>query len=262
MKHSFKNISLWNKVLLLFVFVIVGYYIFVVAIAPLRKLNDFKNEAINDSIYFNQNKEIIKNLELTELLKKKAFFEAQIAIAGNDSINLVVNLNDSTINLMLKGVNIHVSKISKIQKDKFFDVLHPLAFAKIFSKPLILESEFSTIVKEPIVIKKAPKNEEEAIAMATVPEKPALQPGYFSMQLSSGINLILIQNEFISDEEKQVLKKFKKDLRNQKIKNKIDGLLKPQNTNYIPTIVLSLSSEEISSIYRAIPYKANIVITY
>ena len=73
---------------------------------------------------------------LRNTVRDIAYMEAYIAMAKDDSIGLILNLPDSIIGLVLKGVIIHSSKIKSISNDGFFNALDICAYKNLFSIPV------------------------------------------------------------------------------------------------------------------------------
>ena len=251
-----------SKTILVILLAITIMYILVVSSAPLRRLSTLKKQVYNDSIFYARNNSILKNSNLFELAKTKSRKEAELILAQKDTFGLVVDIKDSTIWLMLKGVQIHGAKIKGFEQDRFFKALNPLVFTCLFSKPLRTKQEFSSIVKEPIIIKKAPKDTIEAINNAFMPDTLIQNPAYFRLDLENRFRLILVQKDFLTLDEKKVEKQFKQDILKRKIADNARCFMPWKKAVYTPTLVLYLNANEIRSIYRSIPENALVILTY
>jgi hypothetical protein len=251
------------KALRIFFYIVIGiaifFYLSVIITAPIRKINELNRIATSDSVFMKKSKAIAKYSGLLPLVKEKAFKEAQLILANQDSIGLIINFKSNTASLMLKGVEIQSSKIVTYQKDKIFDGIDAPAFRKLFSKPLYTIQTFSTFVKEPIVVKKAPKDSIEAMKMMTLPVLPPIEPAYVSYDLDRGFKLIMIQDSINTIEEKLIDKQFKADLRKQIYNDIFSNFTDLKNPKYTPTVIIKLSGRDVRSIYRALPVKASIV---
>jgi hypothetical protein len=254
------------KALRIFFFSIVGVgillYLTITTAAPLRKIDDLNKIATSDSVFMNKYKAIATYPKLLPLVKEKAHKQAQITLAQGDSIGLILNFKEKKASLMLKGVEIHSSQIISYTKDKVFDGIKSPAYRKIFTDPIHNISEYTTVIKEPIVYKKAPKDTIEAMKMLTLPVAPELEPAYVNFDLEYGFKLILVQNEWITDAEKEIEKKYKLDVRKQYINNTLGTALSFKNSTYTPTITVVLTNKEVRAIYRALPQKASIVMLF
>ncbi|MBN2806097.1 MAG: hypothetical protein JXR22_05520 [Prolixibacteraceae bacterium] len=249
------------RLMVLALLVLVIYTVLVVS-APLRSLHALKHEALTDSVFYEHNKAILEEQSLYELSKTKAVMDAQLVLAVKDTFGIMINLKDSTLSLMFKGINVHSATIYDYRKDPFFDAIHPLAYVKIFSKPLRTMLEYSTIVKEPIIVKKAPKDTLEAIQNAYQPDTLIQNPTYMRLELERNFHLLLVQKNFETDEEKLVEREFLRDMRQQRRHNIIRSFTHPGKASYTPYMVLYLDPEELRSTYRATPEDVLVIIHY
>jgi hypothetical protein len=254
------------KALRVIIYIVIGlaviFYLVVTIAAPIRKVNELNKIATSDSVFMKKSKAIAKYNGLLPLVKEKAYKEAELNLSQQDSIGLIINFRNSTASLMLKGVEIQSSKIVNYKRDKVFDGLEAPAFRKLFSKPLHNTHDYSTFVKEPIVIKKAPKDTIEAMKMATLPVLPPVEPAYVSYDLDRGFKLIMMQDSINTEDEKILEKKFKKDLSSQIYNDIFSGLLDLKTPKYTPTVVIRLSGRDVRSIYRALPVKSSFVFIF
>jgi hypothetical protein len=249
-----------TKKFLLFLAVVAGlYYLTVTVSAPLRKINQLNSYATNDTVFMSKNSDIVGKKGILPLVKEESYKQAQITLAKQDSISLVINFKDSTALLMLKGVEIHASKIIDFKNDKIFKGINAPAFRKIFSKPLHNITEYSTVIKEPIVVKKAPKDTIEALETMAMPDTIIPEPAYVSFGLEHGFRLILVQENWVSEDEKKTQRKFKSDVRKQIISDNIKSLYTFKEPCYTPTVIIVLNAREVRSIYRALPWNASFV---
>lgn len=249
----------WIMVLALLVVVL---YSILIAAAPIRRLGEIKRDAVSDSVFYTMNKAILEERTLFEMAKTKAALDAQLMLAVKDTFGIIINLNDSTLSLLFKGINVHSAKIYDFQKDPFFDALHPLAYLKLFSKPLRTQLEYSTIVKEPIIVKKAPKDTLEAIQNAYQPDSLVQNPTYMRLELEQNIHVLMVQKQFETEQEKAVEREYKRDLRQQRRHDVMRSLTHPGQAVYTPQLVLYLDPDELRSAYRAVPEDALVIFQY
>jgi hypothetical protein len=254
------------KIFRVFLYVIIGlavlFYLAVTVAAPIRKVNELNKIATSDSVFMKKSKAIAKYSGLLPLVKEKAYKEAELILAQQDSIGLIINFRNSTASLMLKGVAIQTSKIVEYKRDKIFDGIEAPAFRKLFSRPLHNTHDISSFVKEPIIIKKAPKDTIEAMRMLTLPVLPPIEPAFVSFDLERGFKLIMIQDSINTPEEIILEKKFKKDIRNQIYGDIFSGIKDLKTPKYTPTVIIKLSGKDVRSIYRALPVKASFVMIF
>ena len=227
--------------------------------SPLRYRNQIHKITLSDSLLISNFLPVFYNPLLKPLIKEQAYKQALLQMAGLDSIGLSIDLSDSTAKLTLKGVEIHSSAISDFSIDPVLKGIRLNDYQKIFSKPLTKVGFYSSLMKDPIVVKKAPKTPEEALAMATLPDSIPTEPAYFWLELDYGIRLIIVQDQWNGQKENQMKRKYIGDLRKLKRKNFIKSFLKPAQVSYTPTIVIKTKATEVRAIYRALPHNAKVV---
>lgn len=228
---------------------------------PVRKIHQVQNLVHSDSSYMKKYSSYIDYPELFPEIKKIAFADAQIETAKSDSIWLLINLADKSASLRVKGVEMHKSDIVKMKVDPFFYGLDPVTYRKLFSEALIVRSDSSTVIKNPIVVKKAPKDTIEAMAQLKVPDSLTYGPAFITFNLDYGIKLVMKQTEKVDSADVEYGNIFEKNYRREKIINNLKRLYK-KDVEYVPEIILELPKKEIHSIYRAIPVNAEIVLTF
>ncbi len=239
-------------------------YLYFYAVAPLITLNQINKFALADSVFMRKHPIAAEYPNLMNQLKEKAYLDAQLTLAKSDSSGLVINLKDSTALLVIKGVTLRVSKIDDIKQDRIFKGLNGPAYSKLFSKPLICTSDSSTVVKAPIEYHKAPKDTIEAMQQLRLPDSLVCEPGYYSLNLNRGIRLVMVQSEeWTTPEEIAVGERFKSDMQRQNFfLYRIKDLISKETPDYVPTIVLKTSKYNIRAIYRGLPDKVSVVLTY
>jgi hypothetical protein len=253
--QEFKKIALYISLTLLFVFLIN------IAFAPLHKMREFENQVDSDSLFLEKWDSIYLHPEMRMLVQEKAFKEALLKLAQSDSIQLVVNLSDSTVNLSIKGVVIHRTKVRSFERDRIFGKMPLNQQVKLFSQPLRVQSQYATIVKEPVVVRNAPKDTLEAALNAWQPDTLIQNPAFLILSAEHGINFIFEQenNPTMQDSWKRF--EFYNRLR---IKHSIQILsnsVRFRKQDYHPTITIKMAADDLRAIYRALPYNALIVLT-
>lgn len=192
-----------------------------------------------------------ENPEGYELLKEKAFLEAQIELSNSDSITLVIDLRDSLAVLQIKGVTVYASKIIRYSYSSLLNDISVPVYYKIFSKPLTVHQQLSTIAKEPIVIKIAPKDTIEAAKAEIIPDSIVNESVVLNFMVDEDILVVITNHE----EEGSYF--------NQKLKwsyQFLKQLVELKKVVYQPTIKMVIPNDDIVVIYRALPWKAKIAI--
>ncbi|MBN1924445.1 MAG: hypothetical protein JW798_01300 [Prolixibacteraceae bacterium] len=238
------------------------YYLAIIASAPQRKLRHLEKETLADSVFVLQHSNFLADSGLFELAKTRAFLESRLLLSRSDSFSLAINLNDSTVNLSYKGIYIQSSKFEILEKDPFFDALRPIVMLKLFSTPLAVFYEKTSIVKEPIVVKKAPKDTIEAMNSIFMPDTLIQNPAYLIIGIDHDINIIMLQEKWLTKTEKKVWNKYLRIRNRLRFSDYFKNVFHPFKPHYSPTIVMSMDVNEIRSIYRALPVKAQVVIGF
>jgi hypothetical protein len=197
---------------------------------------------------------------VVDLIGKKTFLESQLSMVGSDSVNLFIDLKDSVIGLVLEGVIIHETSIIRYDCSHFFHALTHDAYAQVFSKPFRVENYRSTIVKEPITVKEAPKDTLEAASFFEMPDTSMNEFVAVNMWLSQGFILTLRQDEKFTESASKSNRFFFLDLRLQKVKTDFRRLFHFRLPRYEPEIEIALDKDELVTLFRALPGSTKVAI--
>jgi hypothetical protein len=250
----------WKMVLA--VFALAGLLVFftTISLAPVHKFRELQQLVRADSVFMEEFAGIYHHKELDSLLRELAFKEALLKLSESDSIQLVVNLSDSTVGLSIKGVPIHETRISEFSKDRFLKKLPLILEIKLLSRPLPVFSQYATIVKEPVVVRHAPKDEEEAALNAWQPDSLVQNPAFAVFNTGFDIQIIFEQdrNERFRDRWKKFA--FYSHLRTGKVLASVKNFFLFSGQQYQPSITIEMPVDDLRAIYRALPESALIVL--
>lgn len=254
-----KGLHWKHKAFCLFLTVLFIFLIHI-AIAPLHKMQEFQSLVNSDSIFLDRYNSIYNHPEMMPLVKEKTFKEAQLKLAESDSIQLLINLSDSSVSLSIKGVVIHHTKVRSINRNNIFNDMPLMQEVKLFSEPLPVYYHYATIVKEPIVVHHAPKDTLEASKNIWHPDTMIQNPAFLILSVKHGIDLILEQadNPTCKDGLKKI--SFYSRLRIRSSFQAISNFVRLRKQEYHPAITIKLPVDELRSIYRALPDNPLIVI--
>ncbi len=230
------------------------------AIAPLHKKASLEHLVNSDSAFVAGFDTILNHQDITPVLKERVYKEALLHLSDNDSIQLVINLPDSTVCLYIKGVKIHESKALRIKRDALLNKASNLQYTWLFNEPIAIQTQYATIVKEPIVERQAPKDTIEAAANAYQPDTLVQKPAFLLMELEYGIRVILEQDRRVSFEDKWEHFKFYYHIRNKDVMSGLDSFIKLQKHSFYPTLTIEIPIDELRAIYRALPTQSWVVI--
>jgi hypothetical protein len=198
-----------------------------------------------------------------ELKFSELYFQTQLQMAKSDSIGLSINLLDSTISLILKGVNIRECKIDRFKASRLLKNIKADVFVfNWLAEPFILQQEWATLAKFPIKIRKAPRDTIEARLIKVSPfelEKPTV---YFTLQFSR--NLVVKVNQSESPSWLGRIKRFyyNRTLNYFLLKSTCQGLIHLQTPSSPIWLELWISQHDGRAIYRALPNQANLVFRF
>ena len=189
--------------------------------------------------------------EIEQKKKEVHWMEQQLLLAKSDSLNLGINLADSTIQVQLKGTVLLQANILKQLPAHFIENPNYAAYLDFTAMSKIVK-EKSTSVKRPVKKVQAPKNENEVkeVKHDTIPENPIIWQFTLDNQIEvviTGVGLgkdSLLDMNFNNDILKFNVEKFKN--------NWIPK-------TYIPTLYIWLEDKDAKAIYRAIPENGRVV---
>ncbi|RPI46442.1 MAG: hypothetical protein EHM46_00580 [Bacteroidetes bacterium] len=196
------------------------------------------------------------------VLKRKVYAQALLDLAARDSIHLVVDLRDSTASLTIRGVTISRVKAKAVELDRVLGMLAMKQYAGLFSHPVEITRQHSTIVKEPIVERHAPRDTLEALQNAYQPDTLIQRPAFMELRLEHGIRIIFEQedNPHFRDRWASIFFRLNTSLRN--VSRYLYEFFSLKGMKYSPRITIRMEANDIRAIYRALPASPHMVIAY
>lgn len=248
-------------VLILFGFIVIALQYAVLSVLAVRQ----KMEAINEQVDVKLSAVNTQPVDSAwfELYKEKAWLETRVQIARTDSISLSVNLKDSVLQLELKGVVLKSVKIIDFSAEAFFYQLNPGAYHHLFGTQTQGGSNYSTIVKAPITIKKAPKDTSEVrTEVVAIIDSAKVEAVHWMLTLDNGVLFKIEGTDQYLKSDWWVGRKFWfwQDLH--KIKQDLRQTVQFKVPEYQPEIRVHISEAEARAIYRALPVHPLICIRF
>jgi len=187
-----------------------------------------------------------------ELYKQRNWLESRLKMAKSDSIYLSVNLQDSTLQLEIKGVVLKTSSIAELSYDSFFDALPAKAYHHYFGQEATGIQSFASIDKVPLTIKKAPKDSIEFAAQSQITDTLETREVNWLMKLDNGI---LLKISGINEEQvhKNGKGSFWRKQKLQLVLNNLSKTLQFDVPEYNPSIEILVNEADAKAIFRAIP---------
>ena len=115
-------------------------------------------------------------------------------MAETDSIYLTINLADSSMNLEISGVVVHMAKMSSFKASRILTNGNENIISSMLSTPLTISSDFATIKKEPVMIKMAPKDTSE-YKPDIMPDTSITEPVNYILEMTNGTRIFVYQEE-------------------------------------------------------------------
>lgn len=258
-----KKPALLKKIFYIFCTLLVVFMIYYAVMSFLSasgKISEINREYIlkepeNSKI----DKRIFSDSAYISLNREKAFYQARVLMAESDSISLSLNLIDSTATLEINGVSVHNAKISEISVSRVFTKADEYSVTTMLSAPLTIRNDFSTIMKEPVMIKLAPKDTSE-YKPDILPDTTNSETINYMFETENGIRIYIHQD--IEENEGGQMKLFLFDFYD-RLRNTLDNLkavISFKVPAYHPAIRLQMKKADAKIIYRALPKYGQIAI--
>jgi hypothetical protein len=236
------------------------YYSVMSMIGTARKLEEYKKdfETIeSETNKFDEN--LFSDSTYLRLLKERSFLQSKVAMAKTDSIYLTIVLPDSTANLEISGVVVHKAKISSIHFSKFLQAENGNIILTLLSSPFNISNTYSTIRKEPLMIKIAPKDTSEYIP-DIMPDTSIVEPVNYILEMTNGTRLYVYQEEHDKMSYRMNIFRFDLKYRLLDIWNSLKSIAFLKAPEYHPYIKIKLSRADAKIIYRALPKNGQLAI--
>lgn len=194
------------------------------------------------------------------LFHYKAFLKARLNMSESDSIGLTLNLKDSLVQLEMKGVVLRQVKMEKMKVSRFFKGINPAAYAHHFSLPFAVNEISGTIEKNPVTVRKVPKDSIEAAQTQASVDTTEIGFVEWHMSMDNSIVINVVQTD--QDSGKVGLSTL-----NYRLKRSVKSLIS-KNIDFISgrkiqvplNITVYIPANEAMSFYRALPYKGRVVV--
>jgi hypothetical protein len=236
------------------------YYTLMAVYAPLKKMEALKNEYVYR--YDDNNpvdERIFTDSAYLDLLHEKSFLQSRVAMAATDSVYLSINLSDSTINLEISGVTVHKTQIGRISASKILVGGNNYIVLSMLSDPLIIKKNFSSIRKEPLMIKMAPRDTSEYVP-DIIPDTADYEPVNYILEMENGIRLHVYQEDKLKLGDGLCRSLFDIYHRFRYTAKTFWRVIAFRLPDYQPYIKLRIPRSDAKIIYRALPEKGQIAV--
>lgn len=194
-----------------------------------------------------------------ELTREKAFLGAQVRMAASDSIGLLIDVRDSVIQLLIKGLPVRTIRIEEHDLSPFFRRVNQEALSDMLSLPLTITDMDATFRKDPVTVKIAPKDTSE-VKVDAKPDTTDFEAVFFTLNTDRNIRIYFEQQE-----SKKLADRFARfffDLKDKAMYagRSLKAIAVMDKPPYVPYIKIWIPKAEAKIIYRAIPREGLIVL--
>jgi hypothetical protein len=194
-----------------------------------------------------------------ELVREKAFLGAQVKMAASDSIGMLINVRDSVIQLLIKGLPVRTIRIDEYVLSPFFRRVNQEALSDMLSSPVTITAMDATFRKDPVTVKIAPKDTSE-VKVDAKPDTTDFEAVFFTLNTDRNIRIYFEQQE-----NKRVADRFARFFFDLKDKimyagRSLKAIATMDKPPYVPYIKIWIPKAEAKIVYRAIPREGMIVL--
>ncbi len=195
-----------------------------------------------------------------DMMRDKAFLSSQVKMADSDSIGLLINIRDSVLQLLIKGLPIRSVRIDEYDVSPFFQRANQEAVFSMLSTPLTITGMQSTFLKDPVNVKIAPKDTSEATIDAK-PDTTDFEAVFFTLETDRNVRFYFEQQEDTVGADRRARFFFDLKDRSRSAKATMKAVARFRTPPYVPYIKIWIPKAEAKIVYRAIPREGLIVLT-
>jgi len=238
------------------------YYTVMAMLAPAKKMETLRREyGYKQDVNNPTDDRIFTDSTYLDLLHKKSFLQSRVTMAATDSIYLSISLPDSTLKLEISGVTVHRAQIRRINISTLFSGSDNYIILSMLSSPLTISRNFSSIKKEPLMIRMAPKDTSEYVP-DIIPDTADYEPVNYIMEMDNGIRLHIYQEDKLKLCDglyRSLFDIYHRMRYAAKIFLRVITFRVPE---YQPYIKLRIPRSDAKIIYRALPEKGQIALYF
>lgn len=250
-KRSGRRTSIIVIAITVVVFLI--YFAVMSVMSPGRKLKEIENEYLSKTLIDSTlDKRVFSDSTYLKLLRERTFLQSRNVMAATDSIYLTIDFADSSANLEISGVVVHHSKISNIESSSMFRHGDENIILNLLATPFTIESSFSTILKDPVMIKMAPKDTSE-YKPDIMPDTSITEPVNYILEMTNGTRIFVYQAETDSSIFRKSQFRFDLKLRLADTRDALKSVVRFKIPVYHPYIKIKLPRADAKILYRALP---------
>lgn len=229
------------------------YYSVMLMLGPSRKLKSISEEfGFRSTEKHKTDERIFNDSTYLSLLKEKAFLQSRLVMAETDSIYLTIDLPDSTVNIEISGVAVHQAKMSSVKASRIFLKGNEQLILSMLATPFTISNALSTIKKEPVMIKMAPKDTSE-FKPDVMPDTSLTEPVNYILEMTNGTRIYVYQEEKDKPEDRMNAFMFDMKYRLHDVWINLKDAVRFRVPEYHPFIKIRIPRADAKIIYRAVP---------
>jgi hypothetical protein len=201
--------------------------------------------------------------QVSQIIRKeneKAFEQARLSLAEKDSVYVILDVPNKAILLEIKGVTVKKTEIINLEISNRFSLISHENLLPWLSQPFSLERDLSTIPKDPIVVKQAPKDTIEAAKMSNKPAPPDSTNVFFTLYFDRNLVVEVEQAEPLEKGATEKVETYQKIKRKESTRSVLELLRNPQQKDQPMLVKLVISDAEARAVYRAVPIKSKLIL--
>ncbi|MHC1732247.1 MAG: hypothetical protein AB9888_09525 [Bacteroidales bacterium] len=195
-----------------------------------------------------------------DMIRDKAFLGSQVKLAESDSIGLLINVRDSVIQLLIKGLPVRTVPIDEYDISPFFQRANQEAIYSMLSTPLTITGMQATFMKDPVNVKIAPKDTSQTVE-SVKPDTTDFEAVFFTLETDRNIRFFFEQQEDTVSADRRARFFFDLKDRTRSATTTMKSVIRLKTPPYVPYIKIWIPKAEAKIIYRAIPREGLIVLT-
>jgi len=250
-KNSFLRIT-FGRIIPFILLTYFVYYTVFYTVAIRSQLKEWNSVESADTIRYTE--------EEWQLIRNKTFLDARLVMSASDSIGMTINLRDSLVQLEMKGVVLRQVKFDKFEMSRFYKGLKPVAYANHFSTPFTIGEIEGSIVKEPITVRKVPKDTIEAAQNEVKVDTTGVEFVEWHFTLDSALMVSFVQSDQLNGPITLATLKyrFRRHLKTLIETNR--STLRFRKPDLYPEMTIFIPANEAKSFYRALPPRGQVVL--
>lgn len=186
--------------------------------------------------------------------QRMSFLQNRLQLSRQDSIYLVLNLQDSLLDIEIKGLPVQRCRLLEITASPRLKVANHDNLQTWLATPFTLTSEIATIPKVPMLLVDAPKDTTEAASLPKKPMEPEKTVVYFTLIFDKNLVIEIAQTEDVLPEETELLQRYYSRYDSIFERTLLQKIIHPMPENLPIHIKLRMNEADARAIYRSIPH--------